>query len=279
MNRKPIEIRALLAWTYREEMPKLEDFREGFERISVPSASTWDTIARLAVLGVRVDTSGPAPDDRPLVYPDPDAILVNETVLGFEDWTIAMPDGWDALGDLAEITDLVLTDAEREGAHRNGWDIAIPKGDRLAALVIRQAWADRGLPWRDHGRIERRPVLGANGKPAWFRVVNEARAGEVARPREVDGFNIKGRRPYAGAYRKHYLSPCPSLLVAARIEYQAWALALHHLARELRGKLARFDVSCCVPLWPWEGQEGDPSPRVLDVRPSTGASGEPFKAA
>ncbi|KTR07344.1 hypothetical protein NS365_04625 [Aureimonas ureilytica] len=282
MIRKPIEIRTLLAWVYGEEMPKREAFENDvrlFGGVSVPSTSAWDAISRLAILGVRVDTSGPAPDNRALVYPDPDAVLVDEAVMRLEMATIAMPDGWDALGDLAEITDLELTEAERVDAHRNGWDIAIPKGDRLSAHVIRQASVDRVPAWRDHGRIERRPKLGANGKPAWFRVVNEAGPGEPARPREVDGYNRSRQRPYKGAYRRYYLDPCPSLLVAARIEYQAWALALHQITNDVQGKLSRFDVSCRVPLWPWEGEGRGSSPRVLSVRSSTDAPREPSKAA
>lgn len=282
MIRKPIEIKTLLAWVYGEEMSKLEAFENDarlFGGVSIPSASAWDAISRLAILGVRVDTSGPAPDNRALIYPDPDAVLVDEAVMRLETATIAMPDGWDALGDLAEITDLELTEAERLDAHRNGWDIAIPKGRSLCAHVVRQASVDRVPAWRDHGRIERRPKLGANGKPAWFRVVNEAAPGEPARPREVEGFNVKSRRPFAGAYRKHYLHPCPSLLVAARIEYQSWALALHHLARDLHGKLAHFEVTCGIPLWPWEAQDSFSSPRVLEVRASTDAPREPSKAA
>ena len=274
MNRKPIEIRDLLAWTYREEMPKLERFTADEREDWFAEPAAWDAITRLSVLGCRVDTSGPAPDTRPLVYPHPDALLVNKAVMGFATWTIAMPDGWDALGDIEG-----LGDDERADAHRRGWDIAIPKGDRLGALVMRQAWLDRVPAWRDHGTIERRPMLGANGKPAWFRIVNAAGPGEAAQPREVDGFDAKSRRPHRGAYHKHYLHPCPSLLVAARIEYQAWALALHSLARDLQGTLSGFGVSCDVALWPWEGEGHAAVPRVLSVRPSGNASGASFEAA
>ena len=268
MSKKTIEINALLAWVYREEMPKLDRFLEDERESLVASSSPWDAMYRLAVLGVRVDTSGPAPDDRPLVYPHPDAYVVNEAVRAFADWEIGFPEGWDGLGDCEG-----LTEAERADAHSRAWDIACPKGDRLGALVMRRAMVGGEPTWRDHGPIYRRTVRGANGKPAWFRVVNaSAGPGMPCKPREVDGFNKSRQRAYPGAYRKFYLDPCPSLLIAERIEYQTWALALHHLARTLRTNLERcFVLPCDVPLWPWEGEERRSSPRVLNVRPSTDA--------
>lgn len=278
MSKKSIEINALLAWVYREEMPKLEAFendrRLWWDDISVPSASPWEAISRLAVLGCRVDTTGPAPDDGPLVYPDPDALIVNKAVLGLDGAEISRPEDWSALGDC-----IGLTDEERADAHSRGWTIAMPKGDRLAALVMRRAITGRVPSWRDHGSIYRRKVCGANGKPAWFRVVNVGEPGRPCIPREVDGYNRSRQRPYKGAYQKHYLDPCPSLLIAERIEYQLWALALHRLADDLRGRLAAFKPTCTVPLWPWEGEGADPPSRVLLVRPSTKAEDEGDKAA
>ena len=260
-------------------MPKLEAFEDDsryWGGVSLPSsAAPWDAISRLAVLGVRVDTSGPAPDDRPLVYPDPDALVVNDAVLGLQHSEITMPEDWDALCDCDG-----LTGAERANAHRQGWAIAIPKGDRLAALIMRRAVTGRAPSWRDHGTIYRRPVVGAKGKPAWFRMENAAlRPGGPAVPREVDGFNRSRKRPYPDAYRKFYLDPDPALLIAERIEYQLWALALHQLSHDLAGRLARFSVSCCVPLWPWEGESANRGRRVLSVVKSTSTDPDPLGAA
>lgn len=264
MSRKTIEISALLAWVYREEMPKLDRFLEDEREQWVSSSSPWDAIERLSVLGVRVDTSGRAPDGRPLDYPDPDAYVVNEAVRAIAGWAIGMPEGWDALGDCTG-----LTDGERTDAYQRGWAIAAMRGDRLGALVMRRALVGGEPTWRDHGPIYRRIVRKANGRPAWFRMVSDAAGdGRPSLPREVDGWNPKGHRAYTGAYHKHYLDPCPSLLIAERIEYQAWALALQHLAATVAYRLTRFDVlPCDVPLWPWEDVERSRSPRVLTVRP------------
>ncbi|WP_244498209.1 hypothetical protein [Aureimonas ureilytica] len=275
VSKKTIDISNLLAWVYREEMPKLDRFLEDERDRWVVTASPWDAIERLAVLGVRVDTSGPAPDDRPLVYPHPDAYVVNEAVRAFAEWEIGFPEGWDGLGDCEG-----LTAAERADAHARAWAIACPKGDRLGATVMRRAVIGGEPTWQDHGPIYRRTVKGANGKPAWFRVVNEAGPGKPPMMRELEGWNSKSRRPYKDAFNKQYLDPCPSLLLAERIEYQAWALALHHLSRLLRTKLERFFVaSCNVPLWPWEGEERRSAPRVLRVRPSTSAPSAAPEAA
>ncbi|WP_082652470.1 hypothetical protein [Aureimonas sp. AU12] len=266
MSKKPIEISALLAWTYGEELPKLERFLDDEREEFLASPAPWDSITRLAILGVRVDTSGRAPDVRALEYPDPDALIVHEAVQGLASWEIAMPEGWSALGDCTG-----LTAAEMADAHRDGLAIAAPKGDRLAALIRRLAMTGRTPPWHDHGPIFRRLVCGANGKPAWFRMVRQPIGqGRPSCDVEVDGYNKSRQRPYEGAYRKHYLDPSPSVLVSERVDYQLWALALHALAGDLARRLGRFTVlPCRVPMWPWEGEEGPSQPRVLVAAKST----------
>ncbi|WP_279483423.1 hypothetical protein [Aureimonas sp. SK2] len=261
MNKKHIEIRDLLAWTYQHEIPKLDRIdEEGRGRYRIASSSPWDALERLALLGCRVDTSGPGRDYSELVFPDADAMIVDKAVEALAEWTIEVDPQWDGLRDCQGLTPI-----EYAEAHRDGLAIAVPKGDRIAALVRRLAVTGQTPSWRDHGPIYRRTIKGANGKPLWFRMINAAAGpGLPAVPCEVDGRNPKTRRPYPGAYHKQYLDPSPAILLAERIEYQAWALALHSLASTLERRLSRFFVvPCTVPVWPWEGEEMRQPGRVL----------------
>lgn len=271
-----IEIGALLAWALRDEMPKLDRFLADDGEDWIASRSPWDAMSRLAILGVRVDTSGVVMDDRLPDYPHPDAFVVNEAVQALASAELTMPEGFDALGDC-----IGLPDSDRAEAHRLGWDIACARWDRLSALVVRRARAGGEPTWRDHGPIYRRPVIGANGKKRWFRVVNEAAGpGLQAVPREVDGYNTKRQRPYPGAYHRYYLDPHPSLLVGERIEYQAWALALRQVGDAVRHRLTDWRLlDAMPPLCPWMGEEWEGGPRILISRVSTGARQEPVAAA
>ena len=248
-------------------MPKLDRFLADDREDWIATRSSWDAMERLAVLGVRVDTSGVVMDDRLPDYPHPDAFVVDEAVQTLAGAELAMSDGFDALGDC-----IGLTDAERAEAHRLGWDLANARGDRLMALVIRRARAGGEPTWRDHGPIFRRPMRASNGKDRWFRIVNVAEPGQPAQPREVDGRNPKTRKPYPGAYRKTYLDPHPANLVGERIEYQAWALALRQVGDAVRHRLTHWRLlDAMPPLCPWMGEETQDAPRILISRLSTRA--------
>ncbi|KTQ99434.1 hypothetical protein NS365_23100 [Aureimonas ureilytica] len=260
MAKIAIDIRALLAWALVEEMPKQARFLRAGDGDFVSAPSAWASIERLAILGVRVDTSGAAPIDRLPEPAHPDALVVDEAVRALASAELTMPEGFDALGDC-----IGLTEAERAEAHQAGWDIACARGSRLMALVVRRVWAGGEPTWRDHGPIQRRPMIGPNGKARWFRMINEAAGpGMPARPREVDGRNPKTRKPYPGAYHRFTLHPHPLVLVGERIEYQAWALALRMVADQVRHRLTDWRLlDTMPPLWPWMGEEEQGAPRIL----------------
>ena len=274
---KAVVIEELVRWAYGQELPKLDRATDG--GWSLPSGSSgWDMVAEIAMLGTVVDRSGAVPSAQfaEPEGPHPDALAVHHAVLGLAGSTLTMPEGFDALRDCTG-----LTEAERIDVHQRGFVIASAKGDRLAALLIRRGAIGDVPTWRDHGSIARRPVLGANGRERWFRVVNaSAGPGRPAQPQEVDGLDKRTQRPMRGAYRKTYLDPCPSLLVAERIEYQTWVLALDLLADALAGRMtAHRALPPSAPLWPWEGEGERVASRILLARSSTGDAHEAKSAA
>lgn len=276
---KKIGIEALLTWAYRDELPKLARLPEEQFCEMAGSSSTWAQIQQFALLGTKIDTSGSSglPDGVHVVeHPHPDALVVAAAVAAVVEASLDMPEGFDALSDMAG-----MTGAERADLHQRGFAIARTGGDQLVALVVRRAILGMEPSWRDHGPVKRRTVRSPNGKDAWFRMVTAASGpGRPSHPQEVEGFDVRNHRPFRGAYRKTYLDPCPSLLAAERIEYQAWALALSLIAAQVRAAITSFDVEdACVPLWPWEGEGRREAPRIILAKKVAERSEQGSKAA
>jgi len=254
---KRIGIEALLAWAYRQELPKAGG--DLVVRHAGPGASRggWDPVSEYGETLALIQMSnhwGCVPDFSSEDGPHPDAVLVGQAVSRLAGVSFDAAPGYDVLTDLVLADGSQLTETERDDCHMRGLAIAQINGGRMPATIARLAILGQFPEWRATEAVTRKPVCGANGKEAWFRMV-ERSAGE-GRPLmmvEADGFDRVLRRPYPNAYRKARLTPDPARLVSDRAEYQVFVLALAALAADLDGTLAEHRVDGpSRRLWPWD---------------------------
>lgn len=260
---KRIKIEDLLAWAYRQELPKAGSGAERHE--GGTDGGGWDGVTLFGeylTLPDMWNRWGCAPDFSDESDPHPDAVVVGRTVKAMADVSFDVGAGWDVLGGLV-VEGGPLSDAERADCHARGAALSLDiREGRLPGLIIRAAMLGRGPGWGDHGAVARRVVCGANGKPCWFRTVTRA-SGEGRPPVsvEMDGYDRQSQRPHPDAYQKTRLSPDPARLVADRLDYQAYVTGLADLTARLQvgecGALAAHDVvESDLPLWPWECAPG-----------------------
>ncbi|ORE90984.1 hypothetical protein [Aurantimonas sp. 22II-16-19i] len=251
---KRIKIEDLLAWAYRQELPKA-----GWSGRQGPVMAS-PCFAGLATLGTHIDASngfGLFPDLSADAEPHPDAIAVDKVVRSFRDAWFEAPEGYDVLGDVVPVGDEPMTDDERAEAHARGLAmVPIMLQGRMPGTLIRHALLGSVPEWRRPDIVQRKTVRNAQGGAAWFRKVWRA-AGE-GRPEiaiEIDGFDRVRRRPHPAAYRKTVFAPDLAGLVADRIAYQAYVISLAALAGDLDGRLAEHGVDGPgLRLWPWEAE-------------------------
>jgi hypothetical protein len=275
--KKPIEIEKLLAWTFREELPKAGAARAltgiGFGRAHRAVEKFGEYLTLIDCDGI--NRFGVVSDLMAMEEPDADAIAVFEAVTALDEIEVELPEGWNPLGDMdgieAELPGLLaraldkVTVIDAAGARR----MKVGPG----AIVTRHAIMGDAPCWQAD-QPERKVVLGAKGTPAWFRSITvETSDGPMAQ--EVDGYDQKGKRPFPGAYRKTFLEPDPLPAALARAEYEVWHSALDYLAAVLDGELERFDVlPSARPSRPWEAAGAEPSrilPNLLALSPDAAA--------
>lgn len=256
-NRKRLmTVDEALRWAYVFELPKLRQ-----AMAAGPTLATSSSDGSYYELLTKIDRNryGCVPDLSASIEPHLDAVAIGEAVLGLKDVSLCEP-GDDVIEDVEDLTDL-----ERAECNARGFVLAADCIGDCAMLMMRRAIVGGAPAWTDHGPVTRGFETGANGKAVWRRtVLRSAGAGRPDIEVEVDGFDASGRRPHPGAWRRAVLTPDPALLVADRIEYQAFVLLLGLLLGELAGHLSTIDVTeSRLPLWPWEGQQGARAPRVL----------------
>ncbi|MEF2553240.1 hypothetical protein VQ042_18065 [Aurantimonas sp. A2-1-M11] len=274
---KRIGIETLLAWAYRQELPKAGSGTVRGHAGPGAGVGGWDMISEFSELHTLIDMSnhwGCVPDFSTEDEPHPDAVLVGQAVARFGDATFEACEGYDVLGDLRLEDGSALTDEERDDCHRRGVAIARINEARMPATIARLAILGTHPEWAGYP-VARLPVSNAQGGPAWFRKAVRASAnGGPDITIEIDGYDRRRQRPHPGAYRRTRLTPDPVQIVVDRVEYQAWVLALASLAADLGGALADHAVDgpdrC---LWPWDGEERRQTPRVLFPQKSSDASG------
>jgi len=264
-TKKPIEIEKLLAWTFREELPKAGAARAltgiGFGRAHRAVEKFGEYLTLIDCDGI--NRFGVVSDLMAMEEPDPDAIAVFEAVTALDEIEVELPEGWNPLADMegieAELPALLaraldkVTVVDASGARR----MKVGPG----ALVTRHAILGDAPCWQAE-QPERKVVLNGRGAPAWFRSITVETSDGPMR-QEVDGFDPKGRRPFAGAYRKTFLDPDPLPAALARAEYEVWHSALDYLAAVLDGTLERFDaLPSQRPARPWE-EAAMSEPRIL----------------
>jgi hypothetical protein len=263
--KKPIEIEKLLAWTFREELPKAGAARAltgiGFGRAHRAVEKFGEYLTLIDCDGI--NRFGVVSDLMALEEPDGDAIAVFEAVTALDEIEVELPEGWNPLADMdgidAELPGLLaraldrVTVVDAAGARR----MKVGPG----AIVTRHAIMGDAPCWQAE-QPERKIVVGAKGAPAWFRMIT-VETSDGPKRQEVDGYDQKGKRPFPGAYRKTFLDPDPLPAALARAEYEVWHSALDYLAAVLAGELQRFDVlPTARPARPWE-EAGLIEPRIL----------------
>ncbi|BDA84983.1 hypothetical protein Sa4125_25250 [Aureimonas sp. SA4125] len=260
-RKRLMTVEEALRWAYVFELPKLRQVMA-----AGPSMATSSSDASYYELLTVIDRNryGCVPDLSASIAPHLDAVLIGEAVLGLKDVETDEP-GDDVIEDVAGLTDL-----EREECNARGFVLAADRIGDCAMLMMRRAILGGAPTWADHGPVVRGFEVGARGRAVWRRTVMRS-AGEN-RPEiaiEIDGYDHTSHRPYPGAWRRAVLTPDPALLVADRIEYQAFVLMLGLLVEDLTGQLSTIDVTeTRLPLWPWEGQEAPRERRVLLARKS-----------
>lgn len=277
MDRKAIDIEALLRWAYRDELPKalpVEGPMAGIRSASLSLSRAAELMAVVQETDVR-NRFGLFPDRFADSEPHADAVRVHEAVTGLDRCAVDLPEGWDPLSDMGDLG------PEGAGAVARGLDMLFSvdaSGARIlrrpvARLVIRQAILGGAPAWEGE-MPERRKVTGANGKVRWFRrilCVSEGAFGVVTEEVEVDGIDPKRRLPHPDAYTRTVLDPDPAPVVQGRAEYELWRAALDLLTEDLAGRLeTRFAMASDRSRRPWEAPDAArrilPSLIVLPVR-------------
>ncbi|WP_062111116.1 hypothetical protein [Aureimonas sp. AU40] len=265
-GKKLIGVEKFLGWAYRNELPKTLRNATVQTVSSMPDA--WGAIERYGELLTIVDVSpngfGCIPDvwSEDEMAPHADALVAAGAVAELAATEMEWEEGLDVLADLPE-----LTDAERADCNRRGYAIARARGQQLAALVMRRAMIGGAPDWTDHGPVDRQFVRNGPRGVAWFRIVSQTFGKNMpAHEVEVDGYDAVAKRPFSDAYRKTFLNPDPALLAAERIDYQAWVMALEHVAWRVMemGLVAHQVLGPNKAMFPWEGEAVPyPRPRVL----------------
>lgn len=266
---KTVDIERLVAWAWREELPKLAAASDGLAVLGFGRA--WGGLERYGELLTTIDrplNRFTVADPSATTAPHPDALVIGEAVHGLDRLVLDVPPDWDPIERLGD-----LDAAERFAAVARAMArIATAEDDEwrfklsAARLVERHAVLGGAPDWRAEAP-ERGMVRGANGKPRWFRrtlvwagaldaagLPVDGAGGHVEV--EVDGMNARTHEPYPDAYRKTVLDPDPVDAVVARAEYEVWRSALDILAEDLAGRLCGHVVAPSERAYrPWiEGE-------------------------
>lgn len=262
---KRIDIEAILAWAYVEELPKARRDPPLIDRAPrALSAGEWIGEMGVPVDADRVNQFGVTPclsqyggDE-----PHPDAVTLAGLVDGLDQFEIDVPDGWNPFADLIagagaalwpEIEAAAATALDRVAAPGQGGVRRFRIG--LAQLVRKHAILG-GCPDWEAETPALRYVCHDNGKPRWFRlrqVTEEGAFGPIVHEHEADGFDRVAQRPFPDAYRKTRLEPDPLEAGIGRAEYEVWHAALGLLVAQCEGlMLAHAVTGPRRTLRPWE---------------------------
>lgn len=262
--RRAIDIEALLAWAYRDELPKAAASDHCALGPAAPR-SGWQGVSSYGALLARVacNAYGVIPFDQG-GEPCADAVRVAAAVASLDACALELPDDWSPLADLGDLGP--------EGAA-----CCVRALDRVSLIDRDGARRLKASPRRF---VEKHAILGGcpdwraetpalepvrdidTGRALWFvkrRFSSDGAFGEVGEEVEmVVSVNSSTSRPPADAYRKFRLEPDPTDAAVARAEYEVWRAALDVLVADLDGALERFDVLPSPRAWrPWE--EGEPA--------------------
>jgi hypothetical protein len=258
---RAMTIEKLLEWAVRQEWPKAEAPGGG---LIASSAGTWAEMADLGVT-IRVNRYGVACDAGAAEAPHPAAVLLADILdgldgLGLDGEGVALFTDWALPGEAAPLLD---------EAARAGLATLASDGAAIRALLIRCATLGPLAGWQ--GEPPRLDWLrDAAGRECWFRRIEQPvswdAAGKVAGVAivEAEGWDAARWRPYAGAYRRQVLTPCPAALARRRAEWQLWRAALDVVHAIIDAGEMRIDgvhrvwpadirvLPSALPWRPWE---------------------------
>ena len=266
--RKSLPIDRLVAWAYREELPKAVP-----APVMPAMGGGWDAVARwaeeLSLAGRDPNAFGVVAD--PLAArlqgaPHADALAVHEAVQRLDAYAVQLPEDWNPfaaqteahLAAVAKALDLVTV---CDGAGEKSFWIAATRGKggrtirvgvagqrvlRTATSEIVRRAAIMGSPERARLRCRMDVVRRDDGRPQWF--VQETHRepgafGEAVTTFEVDGFDARAQTPKAGAYTKAVLVPDPVPVLVKIAEYELWRAAMGVLIEDLAGKLRAHEAT------------------------------------
>jgi hypothetical protein len=266
---KSWDIERALAWAYREELPKLV---EGDGTIG-GVRSAWSGVSTYARLLTVIDDNryGVVPNLAERGEPHPDALVIGDAVNALEAHCAGPfepPEGWDPFEDfdLGEDGPAFarrgldrLTALDRDGEGRSIRRLKETPG----RLVLKHAILGGAPDWASEPP-ERRWLVGANGKPTWFRKVVQHVTTATGSVKAIEHEeHVADPRRVKGAYRKAVYEPDPAEIARERAEYELWRAALDAVAEALDGALTSMAVRPSTrPRRPWTEPQGD-GPRVL----------------
>lgn len=228
-----------LTWAYRDELPKAG----APGRLRGPRLATPGWVRAAETWAGRIDASneyGLMPDFGALGPPHRAAIALDALVhcldrLSLDATSLAPLQIWSfddqaCAGLVRAAVERVIDERMEQGVGEGGM---VPRGTP-AELLRRAALIGPPCGWQAPC-LSLKPVMAADGRRKWFRPGRVATAWDKAgRPAawaaiEVDGWDARGRRPYADAYQKYQLSHDPAPAARARLDWCIWAAALEAL--------------------------------------------------
>lgn len=269
-ERTPIEIEALLIWTFRDELSK---------RQTSAAEGLWDHIRDDGQAGTGIDHGQSSAQRYAFVgLPDPDAIRVEKAVGALEDMAIDWRKSFEAIaGDIAGLVSLGDVTGRKLRPRT-------PKGGfGMAGRKALKAWFGPDDVEPDRARQRSEPSIGAlrtaalvtmhsvrGTRPDW--IEDSPRPLAVPALRGTNAMirgTCHGRNLYSlGSCCPLEWSPAPMSILWSRAEYVAWHHGLTELARTV--ETDKFTVMPPRALQtPWLGNAG-PIAGLKPVMPAPG---------
>ncbi|TPL30190.1 hypothetical protein [Mesorhizobium sp. B2-4-7] len=250
---KTVTIEELLTWAFVHELPKgggvdgLDNANSAWRMLE---ASSWGKITSFAELGALIDTGGGGNN-----YfieqgePHDDAVAVGRAVAGLARCDVAIPANWHALADWPD------TEGMADAAVKRAVDRYMVRTPRRRAAGIVSLVVGTAILGRepDYGAEPSKVrMVERAGAPAWFVMKRVTDENGQTYDIEVNGFNLRSRRPMPGAYRKYEFSTDPTGDILGRLDYQIWVAALRRLEAEIATQLvAHRLVAGDRSMTPW----------------------------
>jgi hypothetical protein len=276
--KRAMSVEDALRWAVRDELPKarpdlgsLGAPRTGF---SSPAYAA-QAAGTLGAMAVAVNRYGVVSELTQFASaaPHADALKLGEAMLALDDCRPAAFGDWEPFEDAAPAcADEAAAWARASALARGqaGTRAGVEGGLGLRAvsgLMVKAAVLGPPGGW-ELGEVKMDVMRTENGQPRWFRSIERAcrwnDAGEACAWEmvEVDGYNDKGKRPHADAYRRTVLTPDPLGVALARADWQVWRVALDVVFEDVmeRGGLGTIELQpCALPWRPWMGDEARPA--------------------